>query len=107
MLSAKSMLSRQVRRLSPVMLLMLGLVVLTGCATSQPSLVVTIPNSLRDCPGSERPASAGLTVGRLAAFSVVQEGDLQKCRAKNAALIEIIESVNKANEPKKPWWKVW
>jgi hypothetical protein len=46
-------------------------------------------------------------VGRLAAFSVQQEGDLAKCRAKNAALIEIIESVNKAHEPKKAWWKVW
>ena len=45
-------------------------------------------------------------MGRLAAYSVQQEGDLQKCRAKNAALIEIIEGVNKASEPKKPWWKI-
>jgi hypothetical protein len=44
-------------------------------------------------------------VGRLAAFSVQQEGDLAKCRAKNAALISIIETVNKAHAPKKPWWR--
>ena len=80
---------------------------LTGCAGTQASLVVTIPDSLRDCPSSERPASQGLTVGALAAYSVVQEGDLAKCRSKNAALVSIIDSVNKANAPKKPWWKVW
>jgi hypothetical protein len=86
-------------------LLGFGLMVSTGCATTQPSLTVTVPESLKDCPASERPASAGLTVGRLAAFSVQQEGDLAKCRAKNAALISIIETVNKASAPKKPWWR--
>jgi hypothetical protein len=35
----------------------------------------------------------------------VQEGNLAKCRAKNSALISIIDSVNKANAPKKPWWR--
>jgi len=88
-----------------MMLLGFGLGVSTGCASTQPSLTVTIPESLKDCPASERPASQGLTVGRLAAFSVQQEGDLAKCRAKNAALISIIETVNKAHEPKKPWWR--
>jgi hypothetical protein len=37
----------------------------------------------------------------------MQAADLERCRSKNAALIEIIESVNKANAPKKPWWQVW
>jgi hypothetical protein len=46
-------------------------------------------------------------VGRLAAFSVQQEGDLAKCDSRREALVSIIETVNKANEPKKPWWKVW
>ena len=78
-----------------------------GCSTTQPSLTVTVPSSLRDCTATPRPASQGLTVGSLAAFSVMQAADLEKCQSKNAALIQIIESVNKANEPKKPWWKVW
>ena len=95
----------QARRLFPMTSLLLGALALTGCATTQPSLTVTVPESLKDCPASERPASQGLTVGRLAAFSVQQEGDLAKCRAKNAALISIIETVNKASAPKKPWWR--
>ncbi len=95
----------QAKRLCLMMSLLLGLMVSTGCATTQPSLTVTVPESLKDCPASERPASQGLTVGRLAAFSVQQEGDLAKCRAKNAALISIIETVNKAHAPKKPWWR--
>lgn len=95
----------QVKRLCLMTSLGFGLMVSTGCATMQPSLTVAIPESLKDCPASERPASQGLTVGRLAAFSVQQEGDLAKCRAKNAALISIIETVNKASAPKKPWWR--
>ena len=94
-----------VKRWCLMMSLLLGVPALTGCATTQPSLTVTIPESLKDCPASERPASQGLTVGRLAAFSVQQEGDLAKCRAKNAALISIIETVNRAHAPKKPWWR--
>lgn len=80
---------------------------LTACATPQPSLKVTIPDSLRECPKTDRPDVIGLTVGRLAAYSVQQEADLQICDARRAAAVSIIEAVNKANEPKKPWWKVW
>ncbi len=97
--------SQRVKRWCQMTSLLLGALALTGCATTQPSLTVTVPESLKDCPASERPASEGLTVGRLAAFSVQQEGDLAKCRAKNAALISIIETVNKAHTPKKPWWR--
>jgi len=46
-------------------------------------------------------------VGRLAAYSVQQAADLEICQTKNLALIEIIESVNKANAPKRPWWRLW
>jgi hypothetical protein len=44
-------------------------------------------------------------VGQLAAFSVQQEGDLNKCDSRREALVSIIETINKAHAPKKPWWR--
>jgi hypothetical protein len=49
----------------------------------------------------------GLTVGKLASYSVQQAADLEICNARRAAAVSIIEAVNKANEPKKPWWRFW
>jgi hypothetical protein len=49
----------------------------------------------------------GLTVGRLASYSVQQAADLELCDARRAAAVSIIEAVNKANAPKRPWWQFW
>jgi hypothetical protein len=47
----------------------------------------------------------GLTVGKLAAYSVQQAADLELCDARREAAISIIEAINKAHTPKKPWWR--
>jgi hypothetical protein len=49
----------------------------------------------------------GLTVGKLAAYSVQQAADLEICNARRAAAVSIIEAVNKAHEPKRAWWMFW
>ncbi len=46
----------------------------------------------------------GLTVGRLATYSIQQEADLQACDARREALVSIIEAANEAQKPK-PWWQ--
>lgn len=98
---------QRVKPLCRKMLPMLGLLALTACASTQPTLTVTIPDSLRDCPRTERPDVIGLTVGKLASYSVQQAADLEVCNARRAAAVSIIEAVNKANEPKRPWWRFW
>jgi len=85
--------------------LLLGPMALTGCATTQPSMTVTVPESLKSCPKTDRPEAMGLTVGKLAAYSVQQAADLELCDARREAAISIIEAINKAHEPKKPWWR--
>jgi hypothetical protein len=46
-------------------------------------------------------------VGRLAAFSVQQAADLEICDARREAALSIIDAINKANAPKRSWWKLW
>lgn len=48
----------------------------------------------------------GLTVGRLATYSIQQEADLQTCDARREALVSIIEAANEAQKPKRNWWEI-
>ncbi|WP_284359935.1 hypothetical protein [Candidatus Phycosocius spiralis] len=64
-----------------------------------------MPETIKTCPRTERPSTDGLTIGALAAFSVQQSADLELCDARREAAISIIDTINKANAPKKPWWR--
>lgn len=86
--------------------LTLGLVGLMGCTSTQAHLTVTIPESLKTCPRTDRPSIEGLTVGKLAAYSVQQAADLEVCDSRREAAISIIETINKANAPKRQWWRL-
>ena len=104
MLFEKSTRYLRVRRLCLMMLLAFGVTGLTGCVHTQPTLKITVPESLKACLKTERPPVEGLTVGRLATYSIQQEADLQACDARREALVSIIEAANEAQKPKR-WWQ--
>lgn len=62
---------------------------------------LTIPQTFRtECSG---PATDGvLTVGDLAAFSILQAEALKLCDAKRAGLVALIDA---AQPVKRPWWR--
>lgn len=71
--------------------------------TPRDLLISLLPDTFRaPCLG---PATDGVqTVGDLASFSLRQEAALQSCEAKRAGIVDLVD---KAQKPLKPWWKVW
>lgn len=60
------------------MLPMLGLLVMTGCATNG----VAIPDRLKRCTIHDRPSEEGLSAGELSVYSNQLLGDLIECDKK-------------------------
>lgn len=101
-----------VRLLVGVPFLILGFVIvgpllLSGCAKPAPVLTIPVPQSLREaCPKADpEPVK---TVGDLAAYSIQQEANLMICEARKDSAIAIIDAhADATQQPKRPWWKVW
>lgn len=73
-----------------------------GCATSTPSLQISLPDSLKARCDSPDPSSVR-TVGDLAGYSVQQKAALEVCNARKHAIVSIVEAFNRAVKPKTRW----
>lgn len=108
--------SRGRRALFRLTLLAPGLMGLTACGEIRPPqagmLQATIPPAIdRPCDRPAKPATP--TIGDLAAFSIAQEGAIDKCDTKRAAAVSIIRMQNEtskrlaASVRPKQFWEFW
>lgn len=86
-----------------LLLPLLSVLALSGCATTSPQVQITIPQTLKTpCERAEIGPLA--TVGDLGALVIRQEAALSSCDARRSALVEVIEGYNAATKPKRwPW----
>ena len=85
-----------------LLLPLLSVLALSGCATATPPVQINLPEALK-APCERADVGPLATVGDLGALVIRQEAAVASCDTRRAAVVQIVEGYNAATKPKR-WW---